>query len=134
MAWLSPDRSTFMTPEQQDSRVRLLEEIKNSYITLRSEGEEEGRRVRLCETVIAGLDSYLDENVQYLPLLSLSVPSDKQLKQILSLFGVTVEKDIHFLLYCLRSLQRQSSQDMEVLSYIYEQIQFRFDELEDFVR
>lgn len=66
-------------------------------------------------------------------LTSCQIPSQYALRERLSLFGVYVENNLDYYLSCLYYLQEQCSPDFETIAHVYEQVQSRYDENEEFV-
>ncbi|KAM0264600.1 hypothetical protein ACHAPA_008265 [Fusarium lateritium] len=83
-------------------------------------------RQRLCTTFVPGLDDLVVDVP--IPILEIEGHVEKTTKERLGLLGVTVEKNIGYYLSCLRALVDQASPDIETLTYIYEQIQARYND------
>ena len=85
----------------------------------------------LRDSVLPGLDQQLQG--VHLPSLELDRPVNDLQKDRLIRLGIAVVADIQYYLSCLKSISKQFHPDFDTLSYIYEQIQERYDGNEDFV-
>lgn len=84
------------------------------------------------ETVLARLDSQLDQS-KVVPALRLHQPEDPDWN-LLAHFGVGVKRDVHYYLQCMNSLSRDENPDIDVVGYIYEEIQSRYTGNEGIIR
>ena len=124
--WLEPDTTHQPGSAFSKSRVRLLDDIKRTAVQTRNGG------FPLSETVFPNIDTFMEEQLP-LPVLDIENSKSKLLRQRLCAFGVFVEADINYYLFCLRRLNTSSSPAHEILCHIYEQIQSRYDGNEDYV-
>jgi hypothetical protein len=86
----------------------------------------------LRETVLAKLDIQLDQN-KLVPALQLHEPEHAEWN-FLTYFGVVMKSDVHYYLRCLITLSGDEAADVDVVEYIYEQIQSRYTGNEEIVR
>ncbi|UPX11197.1 uncharacterized protein EKO05_0001817 [Ascochyta rabiei] len=86
----------------------------------------------LHDTVLAKLDVQLDQS-RFVPALYIQQPEDTEW-HILTYFGVGVKSDVHYYLRCMTTLSRDEAPDIDVVSYIYEQIQSRYTGNEELIR
>jgi hypothetical protein len=86
----------------------------------------------LNETVLAKLDMQLDQS-EVAPALHLHEPENTEWN-LLANFGVVVKSDVHYFLRCLTTLSRDEAPDIDVVSYIYEQLQARYTGNEGLIR
>lgn len=112
--WLEADGSAMLLNDIADVTVRT-----SSGPTL------------LRYTVLPGLDQRL--NSDHIPILEFDRPVNELQKERLSRFGIAVFAGVQYYLSCLKSISTQFRPDIDSLSYIYEQIQERYDGNEDFV-
>jgi len=89
-------------------------------------------RQALHETVLAKLDPQLDQG-NVVPALCLHQPEDAGWN-ILTHFGVEVKSDVHYYLRCLTTLSRDEPPNIDVVGYIYEQIQSKYTGNEGLIR
>ena len=124
--WLEPDTTQSQGCTFLSSVISLLHDIQNTVVKTRNGNSS------LSKTVFPNLDPFLEEQLP-LPILDLEDPRNKLLRQRLSAFGVVVEADIDYYLFCLRWLANQHSPSHEILCHIYERIQLWYDGHEDLV-
>jgi hypothetical protein len=86
----------------------------------------------LGETVLANLDAHLEQS-KVVPVLKVPDPEHVEWN-MLTYFGVVVKCDIHYYLRCLTTLSRDKATDIDVVGYIYEQIQLRYTGNERLIR
>jgi hypothetical protein len=86
----------------------------------------------LHETVLEKLDMQLDQS-KVVPALQLHKPEDTEWN-LLAYFGVVVKSDVHYYLRCLTILSNDEAPDIDVVGYIYEQIQSRYTGNEGLIR
>lgn len=123
--WIESDITPFQDSGPSSSREALVNAIKATIV-------KTGDRLScLSETVFPGLDAYLEEHLPSLPVLDIETPKDRSLRRRLSLFGILVENDVDYYLFCLRRMQVEYSPDLEILSHVYEHIQIRYNGNED---
>jgi hypothetical protein len=103
----------------------LIRTIKNLTVQTRNGS------AKLSETVIPGLDSFLEENYPALPILDFTLPVDSSVKRKLATFDINVESNFDYYLACLRHLRTQKVPEIKAVSHIYEQLQHRYDEFGD---
>jgi len=125
--WIESDAAQPQDDDFSLSRITLVNSIENTIVHTRNGPS------RLYTTVFPLLDAYLEEHLSSLPVLDIDEPKDKVLRRRLSLFSVLVENNIDYYLYHLRQLKDQHSPPFEILSYVYEQIQLRYDTDEDII-
>lgn len=123
--WIETDSPLKNDSHWSKSRTQLISDLKNTFVSTK-----DGTPARLRDTVIPGLDRVLDDD-SLLPLLDIYKPEDKVLRQRLTNFGVITDNDINYYIYCLKTLRGQQDPSTETVSYVYEQLQDRYDNNED---
>ncbi|KAI1388885.1 uncharacterized protein F4822DRAFT_443674 [Hypoxylon trugodes] len=126
--WIELDVSTTQNEEAVRSNASLIRDIGASIVqTVHGFSP-------LSKTVLPKLDSRIDELELPIPSLDISNSEDKTLRRRLACFGIKVENDVWYYIRCLESIcQNQGSPEYETISYIYEQIQSRYDNHESAV-
>ena len=125
-SWIEPDATQPNIDRLLSCKTRLLNDLKGTAVKTRNGISS------LCKTIFPNLDVFLEEQLQ-LPILDLEKTKNKLLRQRLGLFGVIVEADIDYYLFCLRWLANQHSPATTILCYVYEQIQSRYDGNEELI-
>ncbi|KAG9198551.1 hypothetical protein G6514_009853 [Epicoccum nigrum] len=86
----------------------------------------------LQETVLATLDTQLDIS-NALPALDIHKPEDPEWN-LLTYFGVSVKSDVPYYLRCITTLSADENPDVDMIVYIYEQLQSRYTGNEALIR
>ncbi|KAI3316471.1 hypothetical protein HD806DRAFT_517477 [Xylariaceae sp. AK1471] len=124
--WIELNSFQRRNPESVASRNRLINMIGDTLVRTNI------GPVPLGDTVLAAVNSRVEELGIPLPILDVDNPMDKLLQQRLSTFGVTVDSNIDYLLICLKSLQEHRIfPDFDTISAVYELIQSQYDDNED---
>lgn len=87
----------------------------------------------LQETVLAGIDSELDDGCT-IPSLSSTVDPSHPDWSFLSHLGVVTTPDIHYYLRCLATIAKSAGVDVDKAAYIYEKVQSRYQGNEGLIR
>jgi hypothetical protein len=124
--WVEGAHMKWQSQEYVSASKQLRDKIGASLVkTLRGP-------LPLLETVLEELDMQLDQS-KVVPALQLHEPGNPEWN-LLTYFGVVVKSDVDYYLRCLTILSRDEASDINVVSYIYEQIQSRYTVNEGLVR
>ncbi|KAI1451148.1 hypothetical protein F5Y02DRAFT_18390 [Annulohypoxylon stygium] len=126
--WIEIDTSTGLDIAVANSNKLLTQEIKSSVVwTLHGPSP-------LSQTVIPALDTRVDELEIPIPTLDIPNSKDGSLRRKMACLGITVENNIWYYILCLKSIRlHQNVPRYETISYVYEQIQARYDHNEAYV-
>ncbi|KAJ4290882.1 hypothetical protein N0V90_010078 [Kalmusia sp. IMI 367209] len=86
----------------------------------------------LNETVLESLDNQLDQG-KMTPVLEVQDPSHAEWN-LLSYFGVLMKADVNYYLRCLITVSKDVNPDVDIVAYIYEQIQHKYTSNEELIR
>ncbi|KAI0849615.1 hypothetical protein F5Y00DRAFT_261400 [Daldinia vernicosa] len=127
--WIEMSSSKRQDPNIVDSNKKLLNDIADSIVrTLHGLSP-------IRNTVLPSLDPRIMELQIPIPILDIDGSEDQSLRRKLGCLGIKVDADIHYYLSCLASLGlQQGSPDDDAILYIYEQIQYRYEDNEEAVQ
>lgn len=124
--WIEGAHMKWQSQEYVTASVKLKDRI-GAYLVRTVRGP-----LPLRETVLSKLDTQLDQS-KAVPALQLHDTENTEWN-LLAHFGVLVKPDVHYYLRCLDTVSSDQAPDIDVVSYIYEQIQSRYTGNEDLIR
>jgi hypothetical protein len=124
--WVEGAHMKWQSQEYASASIQLKNKVGASLVqTIRGP-------LPLNETVLAKLDTELDQS-KAAPALQLHEPENSEWS-VLANFGVVVKSDVHYYLQCLTTLCRDEAPDIDVIGYIYEQLQSMYTGNEGIIR
>lgn len=123
--WLELSAAQQQSEDAVASNEALLKEIRATKV------RSSTGIVALCDMVFPKLDTYVDR--LNIPKHSLEIKNHKSsvLRRRLAHFGIAVTNDLGYYLTCLRALSNDAFPEHDALTYLYEQVQLRYDHDDD---
>jgi hypothetical protein len=118
--WLEADKA-----QKKASTNLLLNDIADLVV------QTPAGPTQIRDSVFPGLDPWLQD--EHIPSLEIDSAMDDLQKERLSRFGIATFADARYYLSCLKSMCNQFRPEIGRLSYLYEQIQDRYDGNEDYL-